>query len=147
MPRLTYKLKLKVSQAEVWAATISNRPGDLARELAALADAGADLEFIVTRLAPEMPGRGVVFLTPLRGAKQLRAATLAGFRKVKKDRMVRVEARHTRGLAAKITDALGAANINIRGFSAARVGKRGVAFITLDRREDAEQAIRILRKL
>jgi hypothetical protein len=147
MPKPSRKLRLKVVHAEVWAATISNRPGDLAKELAALADAGADLEFVVTRLAPEMPGRGVVFLTPLRGDKQIGAATLAGFRKVKKDRMLRVEAASTRGLAAKITGALGAAHINIRGFSAARVGRRGVAFVTLDRREDAEQALKILRRL
>jgi len=141
------KLKLRVTHAEVWAATISNRPGDLAKELAALSEAGADLEFVITRLAPEMPGRGVVFLTPLRKTAELRAATLAGFRKVKKDRMVRVEAAGTRGLAAQVATALGDAGINIRGFSAARVGRRGVAFITLDRREDAEKAIRILRKL
>jgi hypothetical protein len=63
-----------------------------------------------------MPGRGVVFLTPLRGHKQVGAGTLAGFRKVKTDRMVRVEAASRRGLAAEITGALADAGINIRGF-------------------------------
>jgi hypothetical protein len=49
----------------LWAAMLQDRVGGLAGKLAPLAAAGANLEFIIARRAPEQPGRGVVFVTPL----------------------------------------------------------------------------------
>ena len=59
-------MDLLVERVDVWAATIQDRPGGLARVLATLREAGADLQFIVARRAPEKPGTGVVFVTPFR---------------------------------------------------------------------------------
>ena len=56
-----------VSKVPVWAATIEDKPGGLAGNLAPLAAAGADLEFVIARRTPEGPGKGVLFLTPLKG--------------------------------------------------------------------------------
>ncbi len=67
-------MALKITRADVWASTIEDRPGGLAEKLAALAEAGAQLEFVIARRASERPSTGVVFLTPLKGAAQLRAA-------------------------------------------------------------------------
>ena len=71
-------MKMNVSRTDTWAATIEDRPGGLADKLGALAAAGANLEFIIARRAPEQRGSGVVFVTPLKGAKQVRAAQAAG---------------------------------------------------------------------
>ncbi|HWI56942.1 MAG TPA: amino acid-binding protein, partial [Bacillota bacterium] len=60
-------MKLKVTRTDVWAATIDDRPGSLADKLAALTAAGANLEFVTARRTPEKPGKGVVFVTPLKG--------------------------------------------------------------------------------
>ena len=70
---------MKIERAEVWAAEMNDQPGALAVKLKALADAGADLEFVIARRAPDKPGTGVVFLTPLSGDSQTSAARDNGF--------------------------------------------------------------------
>jgi hypothetical protein len=74
-------MKIDITQVDVWAATIKDRPGGLAQKLDALAKAGANLEFLISRRTPEKPGEGVVFVTPIKGAKQVTAAKKAGFKK------------------------------------------------------------------
>jgi hypothetical protein len=64
----------RISKVDVWAGEIEDRPGGLAGKLAGLAQAGANFEFLISRRAPEKPGTGVVFLTPVRGSAQKRAA-------------------------------------------------------------------------
>src|SRR5207247_11329901 len=72
-------MDLLVERVDVWAATIEDRPGGLAEVLATLRDAGADLQSIIARRTPEQPGKGVVFVTPLQGDREIRAAALVGF--------------------------------------------------------------------
>src|SRR5881397_346981 len=84
-------MKLKITRAVVWAADIEDRPGGLADKLGALAKAGTNLDFILARRAPESPGMGVVFVAPLKGATQIRAAGDSGFLKTKIMHAVRVE--------------------------------------------------------
>ncbi|MHC5145452.1 MAG: ACT domain-containing protein, partial [Planctomycetota bacterium] len=64
-------MSLIIEHVDVWAASLKDKPGSLARMLAGLRDAGADLDFIIARRAPEAPGTGVVFVTPLRGDKEI----------------------------------------------------------------------------
>ena len=68
---------MDVERVDVWAATIEDSPGGLAQSLATLRDAGADLQFIIARRAE--PGKGVVFVTPLRGDREIAAAAQVGF--------------------------------------------------------------------
>jgi hypothetical protein len=140
-------MALKVKTIDVWVASMKDKPGGLAEKLGALADAGAQIEFIIARRAPEKPGTGVLFLTPLRGAKQLAAAKKAKFRKAKSLRGLRVEGGDKPGLGAKITEALADQGINLRGLSAAVIGRKFVAHIALDKAADAARAARALRKL
>jgi hypothetical protein len=140
-------MKLKVSRTDVWAAAIEDRPGGLHEKLAALSGTGANLEFVVSRRAPDQPGKGVVFLTPIKGAKQTKAATTAGFRKSARLHSVRIEGTDKPGLGASITQALADAGINLRGLSGAAFGRRFVAYLALDTPEDAVKATGILRKL
>ena len=62
-------MALKATRVDTWAATIKDQPGGLAAKLEALAAAKVNLEFIIARRAPEKPGTGVVFVTPITGAK------------------------------------------------------------------------------
>ena len=140
-------MALKVSRIPVWAASIEDKPGGLAGKLGALAKAGANLEFIFARRATDRPGGGVVFLTPVRGATQIRAAKAAGFQSIARVHSVRVEGPDKPGLAAKVTAALGAAELNLRGFSGTGYGKNGVLFLAFDDADDAAKAIRLLKKL
>ena len=140
-------MKLKVSRTDVWAAPLEDRPGGLADKLASLAEAGANLEFIIARRTPERSGQGVVFVTPLKGAKQVKAAEAAGFSRTASLHSLRVEGADRRGEGAKLVRGLADAGINLRGLSAAAFGKRFVSFLALDSAHDAARAAAVLKKL
>ena len=140
-------MKLSITRTDVWATSIDDRPGGLANTLAPLAEAGANLEFIVARRAPEQSGKGVVFITPVKGAKQVKAAGVAGFQKTGTLHSVRIEGGDKPGMGAKITKALADSGINLRGLSAAAFGRKFVTYLALDSAEAATKAIAILKKL
>ncbi|MFQ6035580.1 MAG: amino acid-binding protein [Sedimentisphaerales bacterium] len=138
-------MKLDISRVDVWAASIKDRPGELAKKLDALSQAGANLEFVIARRAPERPGTGVVFVTPIKGAKQIKAAKKAGFSKAASLRGLRVTAVDKPGLGAKLTKQLAEAGINLRGFSGAAIGKRAIFHLAFDSNADASKAMRTLK--
>jgi hypothetical protein len=140
-------MALKVTHVDVWAATIEDRPGGLAGKLEALAKAGANLEFVVARRAPDKPGTGVVFVAPVKGAKAVKAAAAAGFAKAESMHSVRAEGPDRPGLGARITQELAAAGVNLRGLSAAAIGKCCVVYLALDTDDAAANAMKILKKI
>ena len=138
---------MNVQRTDVWAATIEDRPGGLHDKLAELAGAGANLEFVISRRTPDQPGEGVVFVTPLKGAKQTSAAGRAGFKKTDRLYSVRVEGTDKPGLGAQMTEALAEAGLNLRGVSGAALRRQFIAYLALDTAEDAAEAINVLKKL
>ena len=138
-------MDLVVERADVWAAPIDDQPGGLARMLNGLRDAGADLEFVLARRAPEKPGTGVVFVTPLRGEAETSAAESLGFNVTHSVYSVRVEGDNRAGRGSELTEKLADAGINLRGLSAAVIGTRFVVYIGLDSEADAEKAVEILQ--
>jgi hypothetical protein len=74
-------MKLDINRVDVWVAGIEDRPGGLTEKLGGLTQAGANLEFLLARRAPEQPGKAVVFAAPIKGAKQMKAAQELGFHK------------------------------------------------------------------
>ncbi|MBN1420007.1 MAG: amino acid-binding protein [Planctomycetes bacterium] len=140
-------MALKVTRVKVWAAAMQDRPGNLADKLGALAKAGVNLEFVVARRAPDRPGTGVVFATPIEGAAQVEAAKAAGFAQTDSLHSVRIEGPDTPGLGAKLTRALADGGINLRGLSAAAIGNSMICHLALDSTGDADKAIEILKKI
>ncbi|HEY3233377.1 MAG TPA: ACT domain-containing protein [Polyangiaceae bacterium] len=138
---------LKISTIDVWAARLNDAPGSLAAKLEALARAGINLESLIARRTPETPGSGVVYTTPIEGARQAKAARAAGFEKTTALRSVRVEGRNRAGLGAKVTTALASAGLNLRGVSGAALGQNAVLYIALDNKSDADRAVKILKAL
>jgi hypothetical protein len=139
-------MALKATKAEVWAATIEDRAGGAADKLEALARGGASLEMLLARRT-EQPGQGVMFVTPVKGAKALKAAQEAGFGKPGHIHSVRVEGSDKPGLGSKIARALGNAGINFRGVSAVAIGSKFISYIACDSAEDADKAVSVLKKL
>jgi hypothetical protein len=135
-----------IKKVDVWAGEIADRPGGLAEKLAGLSNAGGNFEFLVSRRAPDNPGTGVVFVTPIKGAKQRSAAQQQGLSTTDSLHSVRVEGPDRAGLGMKMTAALADANINLRGVSAAALGRRAVTYLAFDSAADADQAIRVLKK-
>ncbi len=140
-------MDLLVEKEEVWAASVDETPGALAETLAALRTAGADLDFIIVRRAPEKPGTGVLFVTPLRGDREVRAAAGVGFSVTQKLHSVRVEGANEPGIAARLTKALGDGGIKIRGMSLAVLGPRFVAHFGIDSADDEKAVIKLLSEL
>jgi len=134
-----------VERVNVWVAAIRDEVGGLAHLLTGLRQAGADLDFIIARRTPEKPGTGVVFVTPLRGDREIAAAVELGFNVTNSVQSVRIEGENRPGVAAKLAGKLAAAGINLRGLSAAVIGSRFIIYIGLDTPEDAIEAADILQ--
>jgi hypothetical protein len=139
-------MDLMVEAVDVWAASIKDEPGGLAGVLRGLAEAGADLDFVVARRAAEKPGTGVVFVTPLEGETVTAAAGELGFHASESIHAVRVEGDNKPGAGAEITERLAAEGLNLRGLSAGVVGTRFILFLGFDSREDADKAAKILKE-
>jgi hypothetical protein len=132
-----------VDRVDVWRGTISDSPGQLAKVLKTLREAGARLEFLFAR--PWKADKAAFFLAPLRGAAQYRAAKSAGIVKWTDMPSLRVRGPDKAGLGARIAGALGEARINIQGLSAMGVGNRSVFYIAL-KKADAVKARRVVKE-
>ncbi|MCX5637715.1 MAG: ACT domain-containing protein [Planctomycetota bacterium] len=139
-------MEVIVERVDVWAASITDKTGSLAQLLTGLKEAGADLDLILARRAPEKPGTGVVFVTPLRGDREVAAAADLGFNVTQSVNSVRVEGENKPGVTAELTQKLAAAGINLRGLSAAVIGARFIIYIGLYTAADAVKAVNILQK-
>jgi len=135
-----------VESVDVWAAAIADRPGALADLLAILHEAGADLQFIIARRAPEKPGTGVVFVTPLSGDREIAAASEAGFNVTKSLHSIRIMGRDRPGIAADLTRTLAEAGTNLRGFAASVIGTQFVAYLGVDSFAAANKAMEVLQE-
>lgn len=131
---------LDVSKVDVWAATIEDRPGGLTEKLEALAKAGANLEFILARRMHEEPGKGVVFVTPLRDDRQLQAASAAGFRKTRSLHSLRMEGPDEPGLGYRVSQAMAGEGISLRGLSVTTTNGQVVMYLAFDSQLDADRA-------
>ncbi len=138
---------MKSQRVDTWAASIPDRAGALAAQLKALAAGGANLELVIARRVAEPKGKGVVFVTPIKGAKQVGAAGAAGFTKTASLHTLRVEGPDKVGQAGRVAGALASHGLNLRGFSSATIGKTFIAHIALDTEADAVKAARVLREL
>ena len=139
-------MAVEITKVDVWAGEIEDRPGGLCEKLTTLSEAGANLEFVISRRAPDKPGTGVVFLAPLRGASQTRAAKNVGLSKATNLHSLRLVLSNRPGLGTKMSRAIADAGINMRGLSAAALGRRSVSYLAFDSAADAKKASRILKK-
>jgi hypothetical protein len=136
---------MNVSKVEVWAGDIRDKPGGLDRVLGPISDAGGNLECVIARRDPNKPGSGDVFLTPIKGAKLKKAAETAGFKAVTDVTTLRVEGSDAPGLGHRIVRAVADAGVNMRGLSAAVVGRNFVAYLGFDSKDDADKAARAIK--
>ena len=125
---------------------IKSHRTSFAEKLDALRGGGVNLEFIIARRTHEKAKTGVVFVTPIRGAKQLKAAKKAGFKKARSLHGLRVSCSDKRGLGAKLTTVLAEAGINLRGFSGAAIAKKAVFHLAFDTNAAAGKAATLLKK-
>ena len=140
-------MKLDMRKEQVWVAPLKDTPGALAEKLKTLAEAGVNLEFLIARRVEKPRGRGVVFVTPIRGPKQQAAAQAAGFHKSNSIHGLSVGCKDAPGYAAVVCRTLAEAGVNLRGFSGAAIGKRAVLNLALDSEADVTKARKALNKI
>jgi hypothetical protein len=138
-------MRYTISKVDVWTRAIDDTAGSLADTLEPLADAGVDLTFLIARRRTLVPGKGVVFLGGISGAKQAKAAAAAGLTKAADIAGLRVEGANKAGDAHRVTRLLADAGINLRGLSASVIGKKYVLILAFDNAEDAAKATKLLR--
>ena len=97
----------KLDRVHVWSGEVVDRAGGVAAKLAALAQANANLEFILTRRQPDRPGTGMLYVAPVTGPIQVRAARAAGLAETGDPIVLHVEGDNEAGLAHRLTQNLG----------------------------------------
>jgi hypothetical protein len=137
----------KLERLHIWCGEIADQAGGMAGKLASLAQAGANLEYILTRRQPERPGTGVLFVAPVTGPAQVRAARLAGLAEAHDPVVMRVEGDNEAGLAYRLTQQWALAGINLQGLSMSVLGSKFVGFAVFDSIGDANRAAQILADL
>ncbi|MBX3395473.1 MAG: ACT domain-containing protein [Phycisphaerae bacterium] len=133
-----------VKKVDVWAGDVMNRPEKLARVLEALTAAGAQLEFLVARRVSQNTSR--IFVAPLKSKKERQAASDVGLVSAAGMHSIRIDGPDRAGLGADIARAVAAAGINVRGASAATIGKKNVFWLAFAESGEADAAIKIIKK-
>jgi hypothetical protein len=137
----------KLDRVHLWAGEVPDKPGGVASKLSMLAQAGANLEFILTRRAPDRPGSGILYVAPLTGPLQLRAARSAGLAETQDPVLLRVEGDNQAGLAHKVTQQWALAGISLQGMTMAVLGDKFVGYVAFDTVADSNRAAAILGDL
>lgn len=136
-------MAFEIVKVEAWEGEIEDRPGGLAEKLAEIMGAGANLDFIVAHPCSEKPDTSRLFLAPLYGEAQTKAALEAGL-KCSTEQWVRVHGPDRPWLAAGLAQTIADAGINMRSLSAATIGDRCVLYISFSSEADARRACQVL---
>lgn len=134
-------------RVQVWAGDVPDAAGGVASKLAALAEAGANLEYVFTVRRSDKPGTGVLYVAPLTGVEQVKAAREAGLHETTDTFVIRVEGDNRLGLAHKLTQAWAKAGISFQAMSMAVLGEKFVGYAKFDTVGDANKAAMILADL
>jgi hypothetical protein len=140
-------MSFKLDRVHVWSGEIADQPGGMASKLALLAQAGANLEYIFTRRQPDKPGTGILYIAPVSGAVQVRAARGAGLHETFDPIVLRVEGDNQAGLGHRLTQQWALAGISLQGLTMAVLNNKFVGYAAFDTVADANRAAQILADL
>jgi hypothetical protein len=137
----------RLDRVHVWAGEVPDRAGGVATKLSALAQAGANLEFILTKRLADKPGAGILFVAPVTGPSQVRAARAAGMAETHDPVVMRVEGDNEAGLGHRVTQQWALAGISIQELTMCVLGGKFVGYVAFDSIADANKAAAILGDL
>jgi hypothetical protein len=137
----------KLDRVHLWSGDVADKPGGVAGKLSLLAQAGANLEFVLTRRSADKPGTGILFVAPLTGPMQVRAAKSAGLAETHDPVLLRVEGDNQAGLAHKVTQQWALAGITLQGLTMCVLGDKFVGYAAFDNVSDSNRAAAILSDL
>jgi hypothetical protein len=140
-------MSYKLDRVHVWSGEVADEAGGVASKLVFLAQAGANLEYIFTKRLPDKPGWGVLYVAPVTGPTQVRAARAAGLSEVPNPVVRRIEGDNEAGLAHRLTQQWAIAGISLQGLTMAVLANKFVGYASFDTVEDANRAAQILADL
>ncbi len=137
----------KLDRVHVWAGEVVDRAGGTAAKLKVLAEADANLEFVYTQRLPSKPGAGLLYVAPVTGPSQVKAARAAGLSEVHDPVVLRIEGSNQAGLAHRVTQQWAIAGISFQGLTMAVLGDHFVGYASFDTTVDANKAAAIVGDL
>lgn len=140
-------MSFKMQRVHVYHAEVEDKPGGIAAKLKSLAEAGAHLEYIYSQRSASKPGIGELYVAPLSGTSELKAAKAAGLHEVPEPFVFRVEGDDRAGLSGKLTQAWEMAGINLHGLVMSVLQGRFIGYVTFDTAADGNRAATILAEL
>ena len=140
-------MSFKWDRVHVWSCEVPDQPGAAAAKLSHLAQAGANLEYISSQRLWNKPGLGVLYVAPVTGPTQVRAARAAGMHESDFPIVRRLEGDNEAGLAHRLTQQWELAGINLHGLTLAVLGDKFVGYAVFDSVADANRAAQILADL
>src|SRR5262249_47237399 len=130
-------MSFKFDRVHLWTCEVADEAGGVASKLAFLAQAGANLEYVFTKRLADRPGRGVLYVAPVTGATQVRAARSAGMTETDDPVVRRIEGDNEAGLAHRLTQQWAIAGISFRGLTMAVLGNKFIGYAAFDTVADA----------
>lgn len=140
-------MSFKMQRVHVYHAEVDDKPGGIAAKLKMLAEAGAHLEYVYSQRSATKPGIGELYVAPLTGTNELKAAKAAGLHEVPEPFVFRVEGDDRAGLSGKLTQAWEMAGINLHGLVMSVLHGRFIGYVTFDTAADGNRAATILAEL
>jgi hypothetical protein len=140
-------MSFKMQRVHLFHAEVEDKPGGVSSKLKKLAEAGAHLEYVYSQRSATKPGMGDLFVAPLHGNGEMKAAREAGLHEVSEPIVMRVEGDDKAGLGGRVTQAWEMAGINLHGLVMSVINGKFIGYATFDSVADANQAARILAEL
>ena len=140
-------MSYKFDRVHVWSCEVADQAGGVASKLAFLAQAGANLEYVFTKRLAEKPGAGILYVAPVSGAAQVRAARTAGMNETDSPVLRRIEGDNEAGLVHRLTQQWAIASISFGSLTMTVLGSKFVGYVAFDTVGDANRAAQILADL
>jgi hypothetical protein len=140
-------MSFKFDRVHLWFCEVADQAGGVASKLAFLAQAGANLEYVYTKRLVDKPGAGVLYVAPVTGATQVRAARSAGLAETDEPVVRRIEGDNEAGLAHRLTQQWAIAGISFGSLTMAVLNNKFVGYASFDTVADANRAAQILADL
>jgi hypothetical protein len=140
-------MSFKMDRVNLWAGEVPDQAGGTASKLAFLAQAGANLEYVFTKRLPDKPGTGLLYVAPVTGPTQVRAARAAGLSEAAYPVVRRIEGENEAGLAHRLTQQWALAGISFQGLTMAVLGDHFIGYVAFDSVADANKAAQILAEI
>lgn len=136
-----------LDRVQVWSCEIPDQSGGVASILEPLSSAGANLEFIFSRRIANKSGKGELFIAPITGPSQTKAAQSVMLHKATDMVLLKIYGKDQPGLAHSLAACLAGAGINLRSLSMTAFASHFVAYVACDNADDTNKAILALEKL